>query len=157
MTRTHLALPVLSLLALAACDRNADDDATAPVANELVVPPGEVTPPPPPAPDNAADPAVAPNTLPLAMRGRWTGVSDDCGAPGADLGLTASADTLRFYESEGTITSVRPDGPGAVVADVGYRGEGESWTRRQRISLSPDGDRLTISGEGVTTVRKLCR
>ena len=37
-----------------------------------------------------------------------------------------------------------------------YRGEGETWTDERRLSLSPDGDSLTITGQGSTLTRSRC-
>lgn len=97
-----------------------------------------------------------PGTIPAGYQGRWTGLQQDCDEPRSDLRLLVSGKSLRFYESEGTVTDVAQEGPRSIAINARYTGEGETWDRRQTLALSADGDRLTIADDGTTTVRRRC-
>ncbi|MBV8686723.1 MAG: hypothetical protein JOZ90_03655 [Alphaproteobacteria bacterium] len=94
--------------------------------------------------------------LPAAYRGSWDVSHAACGRAG-ETRLTVTAAELRFHESLGRIVRVVREGPRRVALLVLYEGEGERWRARQRLRLSPDGARLTISGGGPATTRLRCR
>lgn len=100
--------------------------------------------------------AVAPGELPAAMLGNWGGLEEDCSDKTSIFRLKVEPTHLRFFESVGDVRSVRASGKDAVVADIEYNGEGQSWQRRQTLSLSEGGARLTISGVGNAMVRQRC-
>lgn len=95
----------------------------------------------------------APGTLPIAFRGFWTGLDDDCGDARSDKRLMIGPKELRFYESVGKVTAVKQAGPFAVVVDANFEGEGQSWSRQQKLTLSKDKARLTIANQ---VERKRC-
>lgn len=95
----------------------------------------------------------APGTLPIAFRGFWTGLEDDCGDARSDRRLMIGPKELRFYESVGKVTAVKQAGPFAVVVDANFEGEGQSWSRQQKLTLSKDKARLTIANQ---VERKRC-
>lgn len=155
-----LLLPALA--GLAACDKQGDNGSNASLNAPIPSTSNEA------APQNADRDAATSNqsaaggapdaagSLPVAFRGKWTGKGQDCADARSDMLLTVSARELRFYESVGTITGVEGGGPGAVIVTAKYEGEGQSWTQRQKLTLSADGDSLTILNQGVTTTRKRC-
>jgi hypothetical protein len=53
---------------------------------------------------------------------------------------------VRFYESRGEVTAVTRQGPRAISVEARYRGEGQTWNRTTRMTLSRSGDELTIDG-----------
>jgi len=153
---------VPGLLGLAACNKDAENSSNASL--NAPIPSSNDT-----APENSSDHAVpsesssgpggtkpAKSALPFAFRGKWTGKGQNCADARSDMMLTAGATELRFYESVGTLISVEGAGPGAIIVTAKYEGEGQSWTQRQKLTLSNDGNRLSILNQGVTTVRKRC-
>jgi hypothetical protein len=92
-------------------------------------------------------------TLPIAFRGFWTGLDDDCGNARSDKRLMVGPKELRFYESVGKVTAVEQAGPLAVIVDADFEGEGQSWSRQQKLTLSADQNRLTIANQ---VLRKRC-
>lgn len=149
-------LPVPPLLILAACGQDAPRD---PPENVAAVPsrpdPAPVDAVTPPAPIARQEPDPA-GLIPARFRGRWAGLGADCADERSDLRLSVLGDELHFYESVGKVAKVVVHGAGALVVDAAYEGEGQAWDRRQTLSLSPDGQRLTIVTEGVAMVRKRC-
>ena len=51
---------------------------------------------------------------------------------------------MSFFDSGGTIKSVKIHGPTDVVADVAMSGEGETWEKSMRMVLTDNGKTLTI-------------
>ncbi|MET0371703.1 MAG: hypothetical protein ABW039_10035 [Sphingobium sp.] len=162
--RPSLPLLILALLPLVACGQ---EEGANPVSNVL----DEGLPnTQQPAPGNAAPggvvmeettpPAPAalahPGAIPVALRGRWAGLGEDCSDRGAELALTVTDRRLVFHESVGEATSVTPHAGGGATVQAAFTGEGESWTRRLSLRPSPDGARLTVLNDGIDTVRKRC-
>jgi hypothetical protein len=159
---------VPGLMGLAACNRDADNSSNASLNAPIPSSPNDA------APENPSDNAVpsertqpsgsaGPNgaqpvrgSLPVAFRGKWVGKGQNCADARSDMLLTAGARELRFYESVGTLISVEGAGPGAIIVTAKYEGEGQSWTQRQKLTLSTDGNSLTILNQGVTSVRRRC-
>lgn len=108
----------------------------------------------PAAPSRAA--SSSPGAIPPAFRGYWTGLDIGCGDTSSHMRLGIGAKDLRFYESVGTVATVEQAGPDAVIVDARYEGEGQSWSRRQKLTLSPAGDRLTVANQGNAITRKKC-
>ncbi|MEP9402147.1 hypothetical protein [Sphingomonas sp. VNH70] len=99
-------------------------------------------------------PVASPVTIPARFLGRWDRDAAACAAPATSIeGVTISLRELRFHESVGEVTAVAPGGAGVTI-DARYSGEGETWTTHQSLTL--DGDRLTIMGEGAPIRRVRC-
>ena len=154
---------LILLAMLAGCGREApaDNDAQPSAATRKI----EDLARPPADAGNAAvetqrsDPAPAVSTMtdsiPAAFQGRWGTSRDGCG-DGQEMALTITPALLRFYESEGRVKRVAPLGPGAISVRSLYSGEGESWENVQRLTLSADGQALTIASKGSSARRVKC-
>jgi hypothetical protein len=159
--RRFIILPLL--LILSACGDTRKDSANsaaldAPIGNDTPTP-ADVdagAPPSTPAPPRQQATIDTPGTLPAAFRGQWTGTTEDCGDRRSDLYLSLGPREMRFYESVGAVTAVEQVGADAIIVDAGYQGEGQSWSRRQKLSLSADGTLLTVANQGNFIVRKRC-
>ncbi|WP_336958274.1 hypothetical protein [Sphingobium aquiterrae] len=171
--RLRGAATLLAVAALSACGQQQQDNAslssnianvTAPMAdtfdgnaNEAVM----ETETPDTVTNGEAAPAqsitpVDRATIPARLRGEWTGLRSACDDAGDPLRLSISDRALRYYESVGEATSVAPAEKGAVIVTARFSGEGDSWTRAQIMSVSPDGQRLTIVTNGAPVTRKRC-
>lgn len=100
--------------------------------------------PPRPAPPRPGDGRR--EQIPVNFRGEWNTALRDCGTGRNDSRLIVEPRAVRFYESRGEVTAVRREGPRAITVEARYRGEGETWNRATRMSLSRDGEALTIDG-----------
>lgn len=164
----HGLAVVVALAALSACGQEQDNaglssniaNATEPLAdngNEAVM---ETETPGMSANESpAAATSISPvdrATIPARLRGEWSGLKSACNDPGDPLRLSISGRTLRYYESVGEATSVAPAEKGAVIVTARFSGEGDNWTRAQIMSVSPDGQRLTITTNGAPVTRKRC-
>jgi hypothetical protein len=149
----RLRLPLLTsavLLAIAACgepDPVANNvsaanppvaaNAARPVTSPVGGPPADGTnaaaePGPPSAPPKGAA------TIPTALQGRWGLTPGDCTSQRGDAkGLLVIGPTeLRFYESRAVPSpgaEVRGD---SIRGDFRFTGEGQSWTRFERLELN---------------------
>lgn len=162
-----MRLPIpLALLLLAACGSKQNDDQPGVVANimDKTLPNMEREV----VPDNAID-TVEPlpdipqprqqtvlGLVPAGLQGRWTGVTDRCGDPGAVLDLTITPDRLIFHESVGTVTATDPGADGRYMLKAAFTGEGESWTRMLAVRLGAGGQELVIVNDGAAVTRKRC-
>jgi len=106
--------------------------------------------------DIAAKSDGSATALPAAMQGAWTSVGGNCGDRADPMRLTVRPTALAFYESEGKVLRLEPTEGNTVNATLRYTGEGESWERTQRITLSDDGQTLSIAGPTGTVSRKRC-
>ena len=97
----------------------------------------------------------SPATIPAAFQGRWASDRSKCG-DGQESGLTITPKMLRFYESEAKVKSVDATGPRAITVAASFIGEGQSWEDSQRLSLSENGQMLTIAGKNVAIRRTKC-
>jgi hypothetical protein len=148
-------LLVLPLLALAACQANAPDDAAndavaakqaeAPIKNIETLPPNETVVEP--GADETALPAET--AIPASMQGRWGLVSADCTSTRGDAKglLTITPDTLQFYESRARLTKVVGNWPEKLKAEFAFTGEGQSWTRTETLSLTNSSNTLVREDE----------
>ena len=127
-----LALPLLALAALAACDGGGEStDETAPGTEAAAT-----------SPEPAA--TTPPTEIPAAVRGRWGLTSADC-EPGRDDAkglLTITADHLEFYESVGTLDDVREVADDRIHASFDFVGEGMEWEREMALELQETGAAL---------------
>jgi hypothetical protein len=139
-------------LALAACQQGNDDniaidDTNSANAEIETLPPDETVTNDDDADVNASDPAAAALTIPAAFQGRWGMVPEDCTSTrGDNKGLiTVDADSIKFFESNGTLTKVTLNAPENFTGTFAFTGEGESWTNSQNLKLT---------GSSKTLVRK---
>ena len=128
-----LALPLLALAALAACDGGTEG------TDETVAPGTEAatTSPEPTA-------TTPPTEIPAAIRGRWGLTSADC-EPGRDDAkglLTITADQLEFYESVGELDDIREVTDDRIHASFDFTGEGMEWEREMALELQETGAAL---------------
>ena len=139
MPSLRSALP-LALLALAACSAEPDEPA-APAATETpmpVEPDGGIGDGAPPLSD-ASD-----STIPEALQGRWGLAPADCTSTRGDAKglITVEGDTIRFYESRGTVETVEASDPEQIHAQFAFTGEGQEWTREMQWSVTSNGTQL---------------
>jgi hypothetical protein len=112
----------------------------------------EAVSPAPPRPTPPLPGGGRQEQIPATFRGEWNTRIQDCGTGRNDSRLIIDARSVRFYESRGQVTGVTRDGPRAITIDAAYTGEGRTWRRSTPMTLSRNGDRLTIEG----VVRQRC-
>lgn len=101
-----------------------------------------------PASDDVAD-------IPARFHGEWNADPDACGTGSSESRLRISADLIRFYESVGVVKDVDIESDRVITVEAQYQGEGDTWSDERRLSLSADGNSLTVSGGG-DMVRQRC-
>lgn len=76
-------------------------------------------------------------TIPAPLQGRWGMVSTDCTSDRSDAKglLMIDAQTLKFYESVGTLAQVQERDASHIVATFDYTGEGMEWSRVETLRL----------------------
>lgn len=144
----------MALLSLAACGSNdaagndgsasrADADVSGAVAEPQVPPQLAVDNSQQMVPVDLPQPTAI-SAIPDAFRGRWGMVPNDCVPGRADnKGLmTVSADSLTFYESRATPSSIEQVTPTRIKAMLAYRGEGQTWRRPTSLTLLDAGKSL---------------
>lgn len=155
-----IAVTGLAALSLAGCGGGGET-----AANQSVVPIDNVvasTPAPPeaaPSPGATSTPDASPGVaeagqdearIPRALRGRWGLVPADCTSTRGDNKglLVVSDETLRFYESVGTLDTVVERDDGRLVGDFGFTGEGMTWKRRMTLDAQDGGQTLIRREDG---------
>jgi uncharacterized protein YceK len=108
-----------------------------------------------PASDTPLHPHTQVDSIPAAYRGVYDISLEACGRP-SDGRLTVSARELRFHESIGSVRSVAYGGTGAIAVEADYQGEGERWRGLRILSLTENGAKLTLKGEGTSLNRVRC-
>lgn len=83
-------------------------------------------------------------TLPAPFIGEWDASLEGCDAEYSDMHLTVSAGNMRFWESDGSPTTIEQDGINAIIVAADFSGEGETWTRKLRMALADAGETLMI-------------
>ena len=149
----RLRLPFLTsavLLVIAACGEpdpvanNVSADNLPVAANAAKPATSPVGAPPRTAAEAPRDPKAAsaapeaPVTIPAGLQGRWGLTPGDCSSQRGDAKglLVISGDSLRFYESRAVPSAsvqVRDD---SIRGDFRFTGEGETWTRFERLELN---------------------
>ncbi len=134
-----LALPLLALVTLAACDGSAPESDTAASDAAVTAEPAARAPAPTPT---ASEPAEE-EAIPVAMRGRWGLVPADCTSTRGDAKglLTIDSQTLKFYESLGTLKGIAEASPNHIRGQFAFTGEGMEWQREMSLDLA--GNTLT--------------
>ena len=140
-----LALPLLALAALAACDggtQSADTSAAEAEAAGNIVGNSSSSKPPQDAPAATESPAAT--AIPAAMHGRWGLVPGDCTSTRGDAKglLTISASELKFYESLGTLDTIEESAPTRIRASFDFEGEGMAWERDVVLDVQDQGATL---------------
>lgn len=123
---------------------------SAPVENVTVNESDPVSAPPPvveTGPSNGA--------IPAAFHGVYDRDRASC-ARRSVYRLVVSADELRFHESVGKVRNVALEGADTINIAADYQGEGDSWRATQKLRLTDDNARLTVTGRGQETIRVRC-
>lgn len=87
--------------------------------------------------------AASTSSIPAPYRGRWDESATACQSEFSAMRLNVSATTLKYYESIGTVTKVDSSYFGLQVT-TRNEGEGDTWTDNSIMSLSDDGQFLTV-------------
>lgn len=120
--------------------RAKDDGTVVPVGNEAAMPGNQSD-----AADDDDDMASATGALfPAAFQGRWGLVANDCTSTRGDNKglLTVTGDTLRFYESRGTVDTLTMESSTRVRADLDFEGEGQTWEKTATFTVADGGKTL---------------
>lgn len=83
-------------------------------------------------------------TLPAPFVGRWDATVDACDEQYSDMRLTIDDKNMKFWESDATPVSVKPDGVNAIALDAALSGEGDTWNDKFRMALVDAGKTLMI-------------
>ncbi|RVQ67134.1 hypothetical protein EKN06_09460 [Croceicoccus ponticola] len=87
-------------------------------------------------------------TIPSALRGRWGMNANDCDASRSDAKglLTIGDQTLKFYESVGTLTKTAERDATRLRGTFAFTGEGQTW-QRDVVLDAQDGNTVLIRRE----------
>ena len=138
------------LLALAACQQGNDDNIaidetnTANAVIETLPPDETVTNDADDADANASDSTAGALLIPAAFRGRWGMVPDDCTSTRGDAKglIIVDEDSIKFFESQATLTKVTGNFPENFSGTFAFTGEGENWTNNQNLKLTGSSNTL---------------
>lgn len=108
-----------------------------------------------PAEDPADDTGDIVAAIPSRFHGEWNADLEACGTGSSVTRLRISADRLRFYESVGSVSEVDVVSDRVITVTAAFQGEGDTWQDERRLSLSADGNSLTVSN-GSELVRHRC-
>ena len=136
------------LLVLAGCQQGNDDniaidDTNTANAEIETLPPDEGNDQT--AEANAAnEPQAGALAIPAAFRGRWGMVPDDCTSTRGDAKglIIVDEDSIKFFESNATLTKVTLNAPENFTGTFAFTGEGESWTNSQNLKLTGSSNTL---------------
>lgn len=134
----------MSMIGCSGRDPVADDANNAAAAPEIdVLPPDESTTAPVndldnsgELPTNADQPAGA-GKIPASLYGRWGLTPGDCTSNRGDTKglLIVSADSLKFYESQGKPAGELKTSAKSASGDFAFTGEGMNWTKFEVLEL----------------------
>ena len=138
------------LLALAACQQDGDDNIaidetnTANAVIETLPPDETVTNEADDADANAGDSTAGALLIPAAFRGRWGMAPDDCTSTRGDAKglIIVDEDSIKFFESQATLTKVTGSFPENFTGTFAFTGEGENWTNSQNLKLTGSSNTL---------------
>lgn len=101
-----------------------------------------------PAPVPAATPTVS--EIPMAFHGRWGMVPADCDPARDDAKglIEIDASSLKFYESRARLTEVTQNAPENFTGTFAFSGEGQEWTRSEKLQLTGSSNTLIRSSDG---------
>jgi hypothetical protein len=86
------------------------------------------------------------SAIPAQFLGEWNEKLSDCGTGNNDTRLRIDPTLLHFYESDAVVKDVLVQNARTVTVTGLFSGEGETWTDKYRMTLSPSGNEL-ISGD----------
>jgi hypothetical protein len=92
--------------------------------------------------------------LPDRFLGKWDGKGGCTGI--SDMAMTITQETVDFYESTAQIKGVTVNGPNDVTIQGDFAGEGQTWSAPMRLTLSDDGNTLTMRQDKLSTTRVRC-
>lgn len=150
----RISIALASLALLAACNDTAPQPEPAAEQSDAPSTPAASRPADAASGDRAV-PAAA--EIPAALQGRWGLVSADCTSTRGDNKglLEVGPETLRFYESRGTLGEVTASQPDLVRATFAFTGEGMEWTREMQLRLIGGKDRLERTEYGPEAAAEL--
>ena len=136
------------LLALAGCQQGNDDNIAIDETNTAnaeieTLPPDEGNDQT--AEANAAnEPRAGALAIPAAFHGRWGMVPDDCTSTRGDAKdlIIVDEDSIKFFDSNATLTKVTLNAPENFTGTFAFTGEGESWTNSQNLKLTGSSNTL---------------
>ena len=106
-----------------------------------------------PTPSASQSAPVAMSTIPAKYYGVWDAPGPN-GCNGASDGvLEIKAQSLQFWESTGTVTSVTPASNGGVDVTTDMVGEGEEWKATHNLRLN--GSSLMLATDGGTAYERV--
>lgn len=82
--------------------------------------------------------------IPREYWGEYNDILKDCGTGLNDSRLRISWDSIRFYESEGSLKEIIRNPDGSIVVVATHKGEGATWDSTYLLRLSTDQKKLTI-------------
>jgi hypothetical protein len=85
--------------------------------------------------------------IPAAFHGRWGMVPADCTSTKGDAKglISIDASSIKFFESNGTLTKVTLNAPENFTGTFAFTGEGQSWTNSQNLKLTNSSNTLIRS------------
>jgi hypothetical protein len=96
-------------------------------------------------------------TIPARFQGQWVGNLGDCGKL-SDTNLKISANRVDFWESFGTVRSVKTQGTSDLYVTANFSSEGENYSETVHFRLSNNQKALTTIGDdGSQFTRYRCR
>ncbi|MEB3309847.1 MAG: hypothetical protein VKJ02_06405 [Snowella sp.] len=94
-------------------------------------------------------------SIPARFQGLWMENLKQCGSLD-DTQLKITAKELHFYESHGSVRSIKTEGKLELHVVADFSGEGEKWQQSLRFRLSKDQKRLTDITDNPPLVRYRC-
>ena len=90
------------------------------------------------------EPRAGALAIPAAFHGRWGMVPDDCTSTRGDAKglIIVDEDSIKFFESNATLTKVTLNAPENFTGTFAFTGEGESWTNSQNLKLTGSSNTL---------------
>ena len=148
---------VLLALALAACrqpndDNIAIDDTNSANAEIETLPPDETVANDATNVMNGNSSEVGPVAIPAAFHGRWGMNPADCTSTRGDAKglIIIDSDSIKFFESRGTLTKVTLNAPENFTGSFAFTGEGQTWTNSQNLKLTGSSNTLVRSETDVS-------
>lgn len=92
--------------------------------------------------------------IPVAFQGRWMVDVADCSAEYTSEGrLVITSDSLKFYETTGTVQSITGQGDSQIVVTSELSSEGTTFTDTDTFQLSSDRTAITDVNLGIVRYR----
>lgn len=115
------------------------------------------SPEPAPPQENVVEEAAAADLamIPARYQGEWDEPGGNC-APGSQLQLIITDDTITYYESVGEVSAVAALDADAIELTLAMSGEGESWEQSETLRLlNADTTLMTAGAEDM--LRERCQ